>query len=105
MPRRAPRPPCSPPALKPDLVITALGPNDVTVKNVGGGPAGAFTLTVDGFTPIRFTGGLAAGASETKAYPHGADCGGVYRATVDSINEVSEANETNNRFETPNIVC
>lgn len=93
------------PAGRPDLVITALTPNDVTVKNIGTAPAGAFTVTVVGFTPVRFPGGLAGGASETKAYPHGPDCGGVYRATADSLSEVAESNEANNTFTTTNIVC
>ncbi len=104
-PDPTPNPNPTPSPLKSDLVITALDTGEVTVKNQGDAIAGPFSVTVNGYTPVRFTSGLAVGASEKKRFNFSGDCGGIYRATADSLNEVAESNETNNQRETDNIVC
>lgn len=93
-PPTTPAPP-PPPAGRPDLVITALGINQVTVKNQGTAAAGAFSVAVPGGGIVRIAG-LAAGASMTAPYTTGNCNLADYRATADSRNEVAESNETNN---------
>ncbi len=92
-PPPTPTPP--PPTGAPDLVITALGINQVTVKNQGTAAAGAFNVAVPGGGVIRING-LAAGASASSGYTTGTCFLTDYRATADSSNEVVESDETNN---------
>ncbi len=104
-PPAAPTPTPNPSPVKPDLVITAMDSREVTVTNQGDALSGAFSVTVNGYTPVRFGAGLPVGASETKRFNFSGDCGGVYRATADALNEVAETNEANNTRATENIVC
>ncbi len=93
-PPPTPTPP-PPPAGAPDLVITALSINQVTVKNQGTAAAGAFNVALPGGQVIRI-GGLAAGASATSSYTTGNCNLSSFIATADSSNEVIESDETNN---------
>ncbi len=95
-PAPPPPPPTPPPPTgAPDLVITALGINQVTVENQGTAAAGSFDVAVPGGGRVRING-LAAGASVTSGYTTGTCFLAEYRATADSNNEVAESNETNN---------
>jgi subtilase family serine protease len=67
----------------------------VTVKNQGTDAAGPFNVTMTGEGTVRFTDGLAAGASEMRAIPS-PDCYSPHHAVADSGNEVIESDETNN---------
>jgi hypothetical protein len=89
--------PTAPPGA-PDLVVTSLTADGVTVANQGDGAAGAFTLTIrrDGVTQNTFRiDGLAAGASTARSYT-ASSCASVYTAFADIDNEVAETNESNN---------
>jgi len=71
-----------------------------TVKNIGAGAAGAFTVRTDpARASWRIDGGLAAGASADvrEVIPNGADY-----VVVDADDEVAEAEEMNNRLRAPN---
>jgi hypothetical protein len=92
------------PTARPDLVLTALDNATFTVGNAGAGAAGPFSVTVTGFPPVRFTTGLAAGASATRTYTSGC-IGGVYTARADSLDEVTETVESNNTLMSGNIIC
>ena len=94
-------PPTDPgPAPQPDLIVTALDAQNVTVKNQGPGAAGAFTVTVEGWGSVRIAEGLAAGASRTVQYYASSGCfEGAHNAEADSGREVAETDETNNRLE------
>jgi hypothetical protein len=90
-------PPVTPPPGPPgpaDLVITHLTYTQITVKNQGTGPAGAFNVNVTGRDTVRFAG-LAAGATATMSYDSHS-CDGTWSAVADSLNEVPESNESNN---------
>lgn len=97
-----PTPP--PPVPLPNLVITALDTRTATITNTGTAAAGPFNLTVTGWGVVR-SGGLAAGASQPLNFYGGTNCGGDYRAFVDSQNEVVEQNEFDNARENLGVVC
>ncbi|HEX6582058.1 MAG TPA: CARDB domain-containing protein, partial [Thermoleophilaceae bacterium] len=82
-----------------ELIVTHLTIGDVTVKNQGTAAAGPFNVTVYNGAAVRdtvrFTAGLAAGASATMPYTSG-NCEGNWAAVADSLNEVPESNEDNN---------
>jgi hypothetical protein len=111
-----------PPPSLPDLIVSAIGPADVscpngggscvtkvdvTVANIGGSAAGPFDVRVvlDPAAAVVVTAssvGLAAGASQTFAIvtPAGGNCYDpdcTICATADSANAVSESDETNNQ--------
>ena len=88
----------------PDLVITAVGPSSVTVKNQGASAAGPFNVTITGRAVVRATAGLAAGASTTLGYSD-PFCGGDYHGIADSSSEVSETDESNNTLDSLGVVC
>ena len=102
-PNNNPPPPPPPPPPGPtgdaELIITHLTIGDVTVKNQGTTAAGPFNVTVYNGAAVRdtvrFTAGLAAGASATMPYTSG-NCEGNWAAVADSLNEVPESNEDNN---------
>lgn len=97
---RLPTPPVPP--NPPDLTVVDLNATQFTVKNIGTGAAGPFTVKVGASLFIPF-GGLAAGGSQT--YVYGAGCsGGIYTATVDPDNFVGESNESNNTV-SQEIIC
>lgn len=86
--------PADPAPGKPDLIVTDFDFDSVTVKNIGVTAAGPFKLTRTSTPPLSFSG-LAAGASETRVFSE--PCVNETKvATVDSLNEVDEANEGNN---------
>ena len=98
-----------PPQPKPDLVITELGYNDASqyhfvVKNQGNAAAGAFSVQVTGETTYSFPSGLAAGASATRTFR--TQCR-VYtwEAIADSLSQVPESDENNNRRSYTNDAC
>lgn len=95
-PQPPPNPQPPPPGPKPDLVITGLTNNDVTVSNQGLGTALAFNVTVTGYVPVRFPLGLAPGASQTLIYNMGGCDAGDHNALADSAGEIAETDETNN---------
>jgi hypothetical protein len=99
-----PPPPDKPPPPKPDLIITALGQLEYTVKNQGGGAAGPFDVTLVGVTSHHFDG-LAAGASETRSYNNRPCEGGTTEARADSNYTVDESDETNNILRVESRVC
>ncbi len=81
----------------PDLVISNLSVNSVTVANIGAGNAGGFTLRVHVGSgadyPFSVSDGLAAGAQATFSFdPYY----GPINASADVNNDVEESNETNN---------
>lgn len=100
------------PAARPDLQVTAFDLNSVTVTNRGTAPAGPFAVSIDGLgTPITLPG-LAPGASITRAVDVRAcavGTGGVpgapIRATVDSLNQVAESDESNNSRALGPVFC
>ncbi|MCU0313028.1 MAG: hypothetical protein MUC84_03075, partial [Solirubrobacteraceae bacterium] len=98
-----PPPVIKPPAPKPDLVISALSFSEVTVKNQGAGAVGPFTVVVQGFAPLAFTG-LAPGASETRQYNLSCENAGT-TATADPLGQVDESDETNNALTVPPPIC
>jgi hypothetical protein len=93
----------APPA-RPDLIISELTPNLVTVENLGAGDAGPFRLTAfngDGEHTESFTG-LAAGASATRPLSGISGCEAI-EATVDDLEQVEESNEFNNGARTEEV--
>lgn len=87
----------------PDLVIAALDAGGLTVANAGRAGAGPFAVTIDGFDPIWFTAGLAAGASETRGWP---TCiTGPVTVVADAFGEVDEADEGNNAASAAGGLC
>lgn len=90
------------PAL-PDLVIASLGPNSVTVSNVGTAPAGPFTVSVDVPGGSFAFSGLAPGASQTRTWSTCAE--GQLTAVADSGGQVTESNEGNNSRSAPGAIC
>lgn len=82
----------------PDLVISELTGSSITVKNQGGGGAGAFRATITDSQNQALTfsfDGLAAGATATAQF----NCGDLLRtrsAVVDSDRQVAESDEANN---------
>jgi hypothetical protein len=89
-------PPPPPPGPKPDLIVTELTINWVTVKNQGLGAAGPFRVTTSSTTFAThesFTG-LAPGASETRN--RSLNCNAAWTAVVDDLEQVDETDETNN---------
>ena len=89
------------PGSDPDLVVTEFGYFSITVRNRGDRAAGPFSITATGYPPIR-SGGLAGGESRT--FRSGLVCqGGTYHAVVDSGNEITESDETNNTAETQQL--
>jgi len=103
-PPPAPPGPAPAPGPAPDLVVTAVGPSSVTVKNQGTAAAGPFTVTVTGRGTPRFESGLAAGASTTRGYADPV-CGGDYEGIADTGSEVPESNEANNTLDVFGVVC
>lgn len=91
-----PPPPPGPPGPKPDLIVTELYTNTVTVKNQGLGAAGPFRVTIDNtvFSTHESFTGLGPGASETRALS--LSCSGSWTATADDLEQVAETDETNN---------
>jgi hypothetical protein len=84
------------PTGRPDLVITAFSTTQVTVRNQGQRPAGAFSVGVQDF-PSQPVNGLAAGQGATVTY--GNSCNHDPRfitATADVSGQVTESNESNN---------
>jgi subtilase family serine protease len=70
--------------------------NTFTVRNSGQAAAGPFLVSVvsaSGSQDFDFPG-LASGASETREYFR--PCGEAREARADSLNKVSESDETNN---------
>ena len=103
-PPPAPAPP-PPSSGAPDLVITMLSLNQVTVKNQGTKAAGAFNVSVPGGGVVRITS-LAAGASKTVSYTTGNCNLTSFTAKADSSNEVTESNEANNTSGlTVSVIC
>jgi hypothetical protein len=99
-PTPTPTPSASPtatptPAPRPDLVISSLTTENVTVVNQGAGAAGAFSISLDGFSPIAVSG-LAGGASKQIAYGDGCNHGTMFTARADAAGQVAESDETNN---------
>jgi hypothetical protein len=94
-PPPTPDPTPPPPSGQPDLLITALGFNTVTVKNQGNAAAGAFNISLPGNGVVRINS-LAAGASATATYNTATCSLPVFQAKADSSNEVAESNESNN---------
>lgn len=92
-----PAPPTGPPggSGNADLIVTELTTTTVTVKNQGTDAAGPFNVTLTGEGTVRFTDGLAAGASEMRGIPS-PNCFAPHHAVADSGNEVVESDETNN---------
>lgn len=90
------------PAL-PDLVIASLGPNSVTVSNVGAAPAGPFTVSVDVPGGNFAFSGLAAGASQTRSWSTCTE--GQITAVADGGGQVAESNEGNNSRSAPGVIC
>ena len=75
----------------PDLVVTAVGVDSVTIANQGVGDAGPSTLGLNGQT--FSVPAIAAGNKVTIGYP----CfGGTIQATADLFDDVVESNEGNN---------
>jgi hypothetical protein len=97
---KLPTPPTPP--NPPDLTITEIDFSHFTVKNVGTGAAGAFTVKVGASLYVPF-GGLAPGASQSYAFGSGC-AGGTYTATADPDNLVGESNESNNML-SQEIIC
>ncbi len=100
-----PPPPPPPPAERPDLVVTAFSAGGVTVTNQGRGAAGPFRLRASNPSSAQFLtfAGLAPGASESRTLSLG--CSSNYVAEVDDLNQVVEANETNNTKDSEPIIC
>jgi hypothetical protein len=93
-----PAPPPPPPAKgpAPDLVISNMTANTFTVRNSGKVAAGPFRVTVvsaSGAEEFDFPG-LAVGESQERTYNR--PCGETREARADSLNQVSESDETNN---------
>ena len=89
--------PTAPPGA-PDLVVTEMTADSLTVTNQGDGDAAGFDLVVrrDGVTQNTFRiDGLAAGASTSRPYVAGS-CESVYTGFADIGNEVAETDESNN---------
>jgi hypothetical protein len=80
-------------AAKADLVISNLTTFGLTVKNLGNGPAGPFSVNVSGIGSFDFNG-LGAGASASASWK--ACIAGTTTATADPKNAVDESDETNN---------
>jgi RNA polymerase sigma factor (sigma-70 family) len=91
-----------PPAL-PDLVIASLGPNGVTVSNVGNAPAGPFVVRVDVPGGSFTFSGLAPGASQTRSWSSCVE--GQITAVADAGSQVAESNEGNNTRSAPGVIC
>jgi hypothetical protein len=93
-----PAPPPPPPAQgpAPDLVFSAMTATTFTVRNSGKVAAGPFRVSVvsaSGTENFDFPG-LAVGESQERTYNR--PCGEIREARADSLNQVSESNETNN---------
>ena len=93
-----PAPPPQPPATSPsapDLVVSNFTLEQVTVTNRGNGAAGLFQVSVVSATnqeDLSFSG-LAPGRSATMSYNPRCE---QREARADSLNQVSESNESNN---------
>jgi CARDB protein/PLAT/LH2 domain-containing protein len=98
-------PPPPPPGPKPDLIVTILYLNSVTVRNQGAGAAGPFRLTMENgvFATHQSFTGLAPGASETRTLS--LSCAGAWTATVDDLEQVAETDETNNTRGQEPVIC
>ncbi len=95
-------------AAKPDLIITQVNGNEVTVKNQGEGAAGPFRLRAFNEFEERTLGfgGLAAGATDTRDFEGlGCDAGFEWTAIVDDLGQVRESNEFNNEREFEGMLC
>jgi CARDB len=84
----------------PNLLISATGPESITVRNDGDAAAGPFVVRVSGggesVYELAFAG-LAAGATDTRQ----TDCVATAQvATVDADNQVSESDEADNEHST-----
>jgi hypothetical protein len=104
-PPATPAPPRgAPPAALPDLVITEFDFRRVTVANLGEGPAGPFRLRVNDARDrtVSFPG-LAPGATATRDL--GLSCVGIYHATVDDLEQVTELDETDNEAVSEPVIC
>ncbi len=93
-----PAPPPPPPAqgAAPDLVFSEMTSNTFTVRNSGQRDAGPFRVSVvsaSGTQDFDFPG-LAKGESQAREYNR--PCGEAREARADSLNQVSESDETNN---------
>jgi CARDB/PLAT/LH2 domain len=95
-----PPPPPPPPQQRPDLLFTSLTHEAFTVRNQGAAAAGPFRVTLTTSLPSTLTfdfAGLAAGASETRAYA--SPCATNTQAAADSLGQVAETDEANNGIE------
>jgi hypothetical protein len=91
----------------PDLIITDASPLGVTVMNQGNGDAGPFRVRA--FSDFEQDAvsfpGLAAGASETRDFPHLSCEAGGSIAIADDLNQVNESDELNNERELEPLIC
>jgi hypothetical protein len=76
----------------PDLLVSSLRNNGITIKNVGVGSSGPAIVVVSGVGTYSIAG-LGPGQSVSFSWPCKA---GSLTATVDPANRVAESNESNN---------
>lgn len=87
--------PTTPETGKPDLVVTELEQQTVTVKNQGTATAPASTLRVSPSKNVAIPA-LAPGQSITRVWNDGSCPDGTWTATADFLGQVDESNESNN---------
>jgi hypothetical protein len=92
---KPPPPPSPQPTLLPDLVIDSITLMSYTVKNIGQGAAGPFSVSRTGASTQSFPG-LAPGASITQPAVVSCLFPDMHVAVADSTFQVTESNEANN---------